>query len=716
MGQGKFLRSLRQRWWLFLIIVAPVTLGVLIYTLVTPAKYEGFMTLADRRERDVNMAPIWPDQAILAAASELEIRVTNLANTIGSFTVLSQAYDELRVTGVLPQKEDDPWADRRRFISDVEIRPLRGSELLQVVYVDEDGERAQKVISVILKKFLERFRALNENQVRGQVKLIEEQLNEQRAVLARKAEEFRLFKERYPQASAYEAQAQGLVGRINDAKRRLAEAESNEVAARESLRKAREQAQRPEVKAETVVQLPLDPVVTEAESRLKRNLNLLESKKDQWGPQHPTRQQLEAAIESDRQLIAEAKSRYVPITTEPGISRAEEDRRNAVLLAERALAAATEQKKKAQADIAELQRELETLPVVEKEFTQRQAELLAQQEIVRNLAAKLQEAKVRLAENTNRPIFVLDDPTYRQLDRGTALKTLVAFFLSLIVAVSLIASLGQFDRSTYTAMEAENMLGFPVIGALPRSAQQRLNPEVEQPSPLAASYQILSTQIMAIRQRLNGPGVLVASAEADAGRTTVAANLAISLARDGARVLLVDADLRNPSLHEHFGLINRAGLAEILSGEASIEDVVQATGVEGLLFIGAGQPPVNPVRLFRSERMEELLDEVGKGADFLVLDSPSGGTFGDALVLAEKVQNVVLIHEAGRPPSEGEYEFHKALERLGVNIIGLVLNKTRPQDCPGYQQYTRSYASAIRRYHGAVERAALGPGEVQPKE
>jgi Mrp family chromosome partitioning ATPase len=124
---------------------------------------------------------------------------------------------------------------------------------------------------------------------------------------------------------------------------------------------------------------------------------------------------------------------------------------------------------------------------------------------------------------------------------------------------------------------------------------------------------------------------------------------------------------------------------------------------------------VNPVRLLRSGAMDQFIEQISKGADFIVMDCPAGSAFGDAMVLAANVQNVVLIHEAGKAASGAEYEFHKTLERLGVNVIGMVLNKTRTEDCPAYRHYLRNYQSTIARYHGKP-RAALGPGTTAAKK
>lgn len=107
--------------------------------------------------------------------------------------------------------------------------------------------------------------------------------------------------------------------------------------------------------------------------------------------------------------------------------------------------------------------------------------------------------------------------------------------------------------------------------------------------------------------------------------------------------------------------------------------------------------------------MEGVVAEVAKQADYVVFDSPAGSTFGDAAVLADHAQNIVLVHEAGRAASGAELEFHKSLERMGANVIGMVLNKTRPEDCPSYAHFRKNYESSVGRYDAG--RPQLGTGD-----
>ncbi len=716
MGRGKFLRSLRQRWWLVAVIVLPITVGVLLYVSTRKARFEGFVTVADKRDKDANLAPLYPDQAMFAV-NELEIRVANLANTFGSYTVIKNAFDQLVQQGVLT---DSSEAALREFANKVDIRPLRGSEYIQVGYESEDPEKARTIIKTLYEKFNTHFQNLTADQGKGQVEFVQAQLAEQKDLLNAKLQEMKEFQDTHPRAIAYEQNATGIVSRQNQVEERLATARDGLAAAIGTLEASKRQAKDPittSTPTASIQQAP-NPLWNSITERIKASKTLLASSEETLGPNHPKIVQLKESIANDERLLAEKDAngkpvidRYVYVTNDQQLSPMEFDRRRALQAAQRAYDSAVRAVAQNEAELQQVRSEIAKLPEAQKGLVALNADLTAISTSVANLGNKLLESKVRSGQNSMRNVALLDAWQVQQLDPGVVLKTLIAFFLSLIVAVSLVASLGQFDQATYTPADAENTLGFPVLAALPKSGQQRLDTGAEAPTPLAASYQLLSTQLLMIKEKLQGPCVLVASAEPNAGRSTIAANLAISLARDGARVLFVDADLRSPTAHEHFGLQNRTGLAELLSGQARLEDVVQKTSVEGLLFVAAGTPPVNPVRLLRGEAMEHFIADVSKQADYVVLDSPAGSTFGDAAVLADYTRNVVLVHEAGRAATGAEFEFHKALERLGANVIGLVLNKTRPEDCPSYSHFRRNYEASISRYQRGGGRPALGSGE-----
>ncbi|MBA3725527.1 MAG: hypothetical protein H0W86_03520, partial [Armatimonadetes bacterium] len=529
---------MKQRWWLLLLLVIPATLGTLFWTVYSPAKYEAFMTLADKRPTDIGQAVLYQDELIGRAVNDQEIRVLNLANTISSYTVLKTAYDELGATGVIDKNK----VDEVEFVNKVSVNPLRGTEYLQVSYVANEPKTARSIIDTIYRKFMSRYRQLSTDISTQRTKFVKEQLKAAQASYADKLQKQQKFQERHPGGIAYDASTQGLVMQLGQAKIRYAEAQRNSAVAQGQFNTASEQLKSDDIKQpfKTVTEI-LNPVYSSISDRIAESESTLKGLRERYGVKHPRVVGVQKSIDEDRALLAKT-DRIYKIGQEPRLSPVQIEATQAKFAAERAMSSSAKEMQNAEGAIAQVKSQLDQLPAVQKELTGLQAELTAEADSVRNLTQKLGESTVRQAQNENPTIYMLDDPQFREVPRNTALKTLIALFLSSIVAVSLIASLGQVDQGTYTPIEAENSLGFPVIAVLPKSGQQRLSTGVEQATALAASYQILSTEIMAVKEKLAGPGILVAAAEPNAGRSTVAANLAISLARDGARVLLIDSD------------------------------------------------------------------------------------------------------------------------------------------------------------------------------
>jgi capsular exopolysaccharide synthesis family protein len=134
------------------------------------------------------------------------------------------------------------------------------------------------------------------------------------------------------------------------------------------------------------------------------------------------------------------------------------------------------------------------------------------------------------------------------------------------------------------------------------------------------------------------------SAQPLEGKTTVAVNVAMALANGGARVLIVDADMRRPGLHRPLGLTNDRGLSQVLTGEAPVQGVIQRTVHLNLLAIASGVPPANPSELLTSERMRTLLTDLADGPfDWIIIDTPPVLAVSDAVVLAPLVSGVIFV-------------------------------------------------------------------------
>ena len=205
------------------------------------------------------------------------------------------------------------------------------------------------------------------------------------------------------------------------------------------------------------------------------------------------------------------------------------------------------------------------------------------------------------------------------------------------------------------------------------SAQSQLVTLAEPRAPASEAYRTLRTNIQF--SRLDKPlrTILVTGVEAGEGKSTTLANLAVVMAQGGKRVCAVDCDLRRPTLHKVFGLASEPGLTTAIL-EAGSTVARQQTSVEGLTLVASGQLPPNPSELLGSHRFAEVLAGLAQEADIVLLDAPPVVAVSDAAVLANKVDGVILVVNAGKTKRDLAKRARSLLEKANANILGVVLN------------------------------------------
>jgi capsular exopolysaccharide synthesis family protein len=181
------------------------------------------------------------------------------------------------------------------------------------------------------------------------------------------------------------------------------------------------------------------------------------------------------------------------------------------------------------------------------------------------------------------------------------------------------------------------------------------------------------------------------------GKSTIAINLAVSLADSGSRVILVDADLRRPSIAEYVGIEGAVGLTTVLIGRAEVEDVVQPLGQTSLDLLPAGQIPPNPSELLGSMAMADLLEQLSGLYDMVLLDSPPLLPVTDAVVLSNLAGGAVVVVGADRIHRPQLLQSLESLETAGAHLFGIVMNKIARREAAAYAYgYGYEYPSAIR--------------------
>jgi len=210
-------------------------------------------------------------------------------------------------------------------------------------------------------------------------------------------------------------------------------------------------------------------------------------------------------------------------------------------------------------------------------------------------------------------------------------------------------------------------------------------------SPVSESYRNLRTNLSFLRPDEPLTKIAVTSSTPKEGKSLTVANLAISMAHNEQKVLIIDADLRKPMQHKFYDLPNYEGLSNILTGELSFSEAVQETGIERLNLISTGFIPPNPAELLSSHRMEEVIERAEEEFDFVMIDTPPVVAVTDAAILGTKLDGVLLVvasHQTERGMLEKSTD---KLRKANVDLIGTVLNKHPVGDGSGYDTYYYYY-------------------------
>ena len=195
-------------------------------------------------------------------------------------------------------------------------------------------------------------------------------------------------------------------------------------------------------------------------------------------------------------------------------------------------------------------------------------------------------------------------------------------------------------------------------------------------SPITEAYRMIRTSIQFSNEEKRLKTIAFTSAGANEGKSTVVANLAVVMAQAGHKVVLLDCDLRNPSLHKIFNLQNMGLSNSVMAGE-NIVDVVQRSEVQDLDVLTSGPIACYPSELLGSKRMQDVLNELADKYDYVLIDTPPVLSFTDAAVIAGKADGVILLMESGRVKPALAKEAKQILEQTKSNIIGIILNKMK---------------------------------------
>jgi len=589
-------------------------------------------------------------------------------------------------------------AQRRAIPADLrealEVRPYRNTDIIEVAVVGYTPEGVVALADAVAERYI----VFHEEQTRGELiaarEQVRERLDRMRSELAVARQQVRQFKED---------------NRTIDLKAEASAAVSDRAGIEAALRTTRAQlaAARAQLDAALAEQVRVDERAVER-ARVISSAALTELRKRAID--------LEQQLTVARAEFTEDSPEVQLLVTQLEQVRGQLDGESTVALAQSVaplratvdgLAAQVGQ---LEAAVARSEQFLASLPGKEHAFAQLQlqAELLLA--AYTNLEA--QYRKLEIAEESQMPtaqILALATPPERPLKPRRKVNLALGGMLGLILALGLALVADRVDMRVHSADEAGELVGAPVLAtipALPRGVEARMQ-EPTAPAELLEALRTLRANVGFAVPDGGLRSLAVTSGLRGEGRSFVAANLAVAFALEGRETVLVDADLREATLHERFGVAREPGLTGMIVDGIGLDDALQATGVAHLRLLPAGAPSAHPPELLHSGRWAQVLREMTERAEVVIIDTPPAGVYTDAAIVTSVADAALVVVSAAhaRRPALGETARRLAL--ADARVAGVAVTHAGR----GFSGYHHEMGRQQRRNYEQTAREDVAGGQ-----
>ncbi|MBW4628502.1 MAG: polysaccharide biosynthesis tyrosine autokinase [Brasilonema octagenarum HA4186-MV1] len=692
-----------QKYWLVLKRRWPIVVGVLLASIgfssflifLQKPEYQASGMLLFKSDRTSSLTKVGEKigdlESLMREGNPLETQAVILK----SEPILKQVIDTLG----LKDKKGNPLGPESLQIK---VEPIVGTDVLKVSYTSGNPELTASVVNQVMKSYVAKNIEFNRTQVVAAGEFIKKQIPQARAELNQAAEALREFKTRYKiielseEASAAVQNEASIDEQINQAKAALADTSAQEEKIRSQLNLAGSQA----VEITSISQIP---GVQEVLSELQKVQTKLANDEARYTSDHPAITELK---NKEITLNALLQQRVEQVLGPSGVKQVLGTQRNVApgklqigqikenLTSQYALIQA--QRRGLESKIQELsniqgsyKQRLSALPNLEKKQGDLERRLSIAQKNYENLVSRLQEIEVAEKQTVGnaKEIQPAQVPKKPSVSKITFLLAGGSVFVGLLLGTAAAFFVDLIDRTLKTVKEAETFFGYTLLGLIPRFESKKTSSPVNLMSDKASAriivatsprsvvheaYQMLQANLKFISHR-KVRTIVVTSCVPGEGKSEVSANLAAVLAQAGRRVLLVDADMRKPSQHHLWGLVNSVGLSNVIVGQDQLPQTVQTVTKE-LSVLTAGVQPPNPLGLLDSERMATLIETFCDRYDVIVFDTPPLAGTADAAVLGKMADGVLLVARPGVVDSASATAAKSLLGRSEARILGMIAN------------------------------------------
>jgi capsular exopolysaccharide synthesis family protein len=317
----------------------------------------------------------------------------------------------------------------------------------------------------------------------------------------------------------------------------------------------------------------------------------------------------------------------------------------------------------------------------------------------------LQESPVRIISRAEPP----ENPSAPNKSLNYGISVLAGLFVGIGVAFLI----EYLDTSVKTMADAETLLGLPVLTVIPNKGGPMPLIQDTGRLPHAEGYRILRAKLDLKVQNGIGPSLTMLSGGPGEGKSTTIYNLAIICAQAGQSVILIDCDLRRPTLHELLGVSNERGLSNYLRNEGEVVNFIQQTAIPKLQVLTAGNMPMSEIGVLAGDKIRNMLDDLKQRYDLVLIDAPPVLGISDGSIIAREVDYVILVIQHRRYPREISLRAKRAIEEVHGNCVGMVLNCVEVKSDDSYYYYS-SYRDYYKKTDRKKKRKDIAKGNGKP--
>jgi polysaccharide biosynthesis transport protein len=595
----------------------------------------------------------------------------------------------------------------------IKVKDVPGADVLKVTYADRDKKRAALVVNQLLQEYIANNVAMTRSEATAAREFIAQELPKSEALVRQTDAAVREFKERNGIANlANEEQllssALGEIDKqVNAVRTELTDANSRYGSLQTRLGMGTQQAL-------AAGSLSQSPGVQQAVAQWQQLQSQLKLERSRLQDTHPRIQDLMRKEASLRQIIQARVNETIgqqgqPIPSENfSMGEIKQSLIKDYLSAEVNRASLGERLGTLTNARSAYRERLNLLPRLEQQQRELQRRLEVSQATYANLLKRLQE--VQFAERQTVGTARIIESAVPAQEAGGSPKVMLlglGSLLGTLLACGTLLGLELADRSVKTVKEARDLFGYPLVGTIPywgnpKRAKRLLNavpglPVRDLPrSVVSAAYRMLQANLRFLNLDQPLKSIAITSSIPREGKSTVAANLAATMAQLGRRTLLIDADLHHPTQDRIWQVSNESGLSDLLIGQTQFKEAAKSV-MENLDVLTAGSMPPNPLALLDSKRMAQLLKGLEQAYDFVIIDTPPLVLEAEALTVGHLAQGVLLVARPSFLPSAPAKKAKELLNYSGVKVLGLVANSAVLEPEPyRNDDYSRDYPARER--------------------